>query len=191
MLLQVFLHTCQSHKMCREGPHSNMIQRSMLLKVSVHTVLVATKYTVYNGYTSVWINGVCFVRLNFGLIILPHNCRGKFLFSMNQWSMLFQVGLNSGHVDTKLADKVVSPVWLSGNMLFQVRLQIDHVIHFTLVFSKVSLLPKYSFLHSFLTNLSTIGLQTQKKYDHFLEEYLSRKFLIHILYTCDLALLIL
>ena len=87
-----------------------MIQCSMLLKVSVYTVLVATKYTIYNGYTSVWINGVCFVRLNFGLIILPHNCRKKFLCSMNQWGMHFQIGLNSGHVDTKLADKVVSPV---------------------------------------------------------------------------------
>ena len=56
MLFKVFLHTCQSHKMCREGHHSNIIQCSMLLKVSVYTVLVATKYTVYNSYTSVWIN---------------------------------------------------------------------------------------------------------------------------------------
>ena len=114
MLFKVFLHTCQSHKMCREGHHSNIIQCSMLLKVSVLTVLVATKYTEYNIYFSVWINGVCFFRLNFGLIILPQNCREKFLSSTNQWSMLFQVGLNSGHVDTKLADKGLSPVWLSG-----------------------------------------------------------------------------
>ena len=49
-------------------------------------------------------------KLNFGMIILAQNCRGKFLFSRNQWSMLFQVGLNSGHVDTKLADKGLSPV---------------------------------------------------------------------------------
>ena len=105
-----FVFTLASLTKC----HSNIIQCSMLLKVSVHAVLVATKYTIYNGYTSVWINGVCFFRLNFGLIILPQNCREKFLSSTNQWSMLFQVGLNSGHVDTNLADKGLSPVWLSG-----------------------------------------------------------------------------
>ena len=61
-------------------PHSTMIQCSMLLKVSVHTVLIATKYTVNNGYTSVWINGVCFFRLNFGLIILPQKLQEKASF---------------------------------------------------------------------------------------------------------------
>merc|ERR1719319_1610944 len=94
------LATC--HKTCREGPHSSMVQHSMLLEVLVHTVLVATKHAV-NGFTSVWIIGACFFRLNFGLVFL-----------------LFQVGLHTDHVGTKLADKGFSPVWL----------QTDHVIHF-------------------------------------------------------------
>ena len=68
------LATC--HKTCREGPHSSMVQRSMLLEVLVHTVLVATKHAG-NGFTSVWIIGVCFFRLNFGLVILPQNLQGK------------------------------------------------------------------------------------------------------------------
>ena len=58
--------------------------------------------------------------------------------------------------------------------------------HYFVVFSITNMV-----FYSILTNLSTIGLQTQKKYDHFLSEYLSRKFLIHILYTCGLARLIL
>jgi len=53
------LATC--HTTCREGPHSSMVQRSMLLKVSVHSVLFASKHAG-NGYTSVWIVGVCFFR---------------------------------------------------------------------------------------------------------------------------------
>ena len=68
------LATC--HKTCREGPHSSMVQRSMLLEVLVHTVLVATKHAG-NGFTSVWIIGVCFFRLNFGLVILPQNLQRK------------------------------------------------------------------------------------------------------------------
>jgi len=68
------LATC--HKTCREGPHSSMVQRSMLLEVLVHTVLVATKHAG-NGFTSVWIIGVCFFRLNFGLVILPQNLQEK------------------------------------------------------------------------------------------------------------------
>ena len=61
----------------------------MLLKVLVLTVLVATKYTVYNGYTSVWINGVCFFRLNFGPIILPQNFQGKvpFLYESMEYAL--------------------------------------------------------------------------------------------------------
>ena len=36
--------------------------------------------------------------------------QGKVSFLYESMGLLFQVGLNSGHVDTKLADKVVSPV---------------------------------------------------------------------------------
>ena len=68
------LATC--HKTFRGAPHSSMVQCSMLLKVSVHTVLVATKHAG-NGYTSVCIIGVCFFRLNFGLVLLPQNLQGK------------------------------------------------------------------------------------------------------------------
>jgi len=76
-----------------------MVQRSMLLEVLVHTVLVATKHAG-NGFTSVWIIGVCFFRLNF----LQQKLQGKASL-LDQWSMLFQIGLHIGHVDTKLADK--------------------------------------------------------------------------------------
>ena len=33
MLLQVFFALATCHKTCREGPHSSMVQRSMLLEV--------------------------------------------------------------------------------------------------------------------------------------------------------------
>ena len=119
-----------------------MVQRSMLLEVLVHTVLVATKHAC-NGFTSVWIIGVCFFRLNFGLVILPQNLQGKASLLLDQWSMLFQVGLHTGHVDTKLADEGFSPVWLSGVCSFRLGFKLTMSSTFSLVFSTVSLLPKY------------------------------------------------
>merc|ERR1719319_143187 len=68
------LRTC--HKTCREGPHSSMVQCSMLLDVLVLTVLVATKHAG-NGFTSVWIIGVCFFRLNFIVAMLTPNLQIK------------------------------------------------------------------------------------------------------------------
>jgi len=73
MLLQIFFALATYHKTCREGPHSSIVQRSMVL---VHTVLVVTKHAG-NGNTSVWIIDVCFFRLKFGLVFLPQRLQGK------------------------------------------------------------------------------------------------------------------
>ena len=67
------------------------------------------------------------------------------------------------------------------SMLFQVRLQIDHVIHFILVFSKVSLLPKYpySFLHSFLHSFFHFLYSFMNSFIHFLFTFIH---IIHFLF---------
>ena len=67
------------------------------------------------------------------------------------------------------------------SMLFRVRLQTDHVIHFTLVFSKVSILPKYpySFLHRFLHNFIHFLYSFMNSFIHFLFTFIH---IIHFLF---------
>ena len=84
MLLQFFSHLPLATKLAEKG-----LSRSMLLEVLVHTVLVATKHAG-NGFTSVWIIGVCFFRLNFGLVILPQNLQRKasLLYGSMEYALL-------------------------------------------------------------------------------------------------------
>ena len=130
MVLQVFLRTCHCHKACREGPHSSMVQHSMLLEVLVHTVLVATKHAG-NSFTSVWIIGVCFFRLNFGLVILPQNLQGKasLLYGVCSFRLDFILAMMTPNLQQRHLSCMAK--W---SKLFQDRLQNDYVIHFFLSF---------------------------------------------------------
>jgi len=70
-----------------------------------------------------WLEVGALYAVHQGNLQTCHNaCREKLLFCMDQWSMLFQVGLNTGHVDTKLADKGFSSVWINGVCSFRLDL---------------------------------------------------------------------
>ena len=127
MLFQGFLHTCHLSQNVQIG--ASLQYDSAQYASSCHKI-----------YTSVWINGACFFRLIFGLIILPPNLQEKpyFLYesmeyALSGWTLFWPCW----HQTCIL--RIISCM---RSMLFQVRLQTDHVIHFTLV----SLLPKYPHL---------------------------------------------
>merc|ERR1719319_107281 len=101
---------------------------------------------------------------------------------MDQWSMLFQVGLQTCHVDTKLVDTGFSPVWLSGVCSFRLGFKLTMWSNFSLVISTVSLLPKYP--HSstqFPPQSKPFPLSFVHSFSHFLFSFINS--FIHFLLT--------
>ena len=94
--------------------------------------------------------------LNLELVILPKNYT-KEDFLLQQQSMLFQIGLCSGHVAIKLAAQGFSPLWLSGICFFK-----SHV-HWPRCSSFSPFL--FSFFHNFNKCLCS--------FRHFLKDFIN------------------